>query len=139
MKPRSGPPRPPPGGNHQPIAMEFDMLNKFANTVAALGLASIVAGFALSAHAGETTDMAQFTCGDYLDLAPEDQATVIYWLDGYLSHKTSNLVIDFATLGEYGLEPVDTPAPSCEGRRRSGNRRSTGTWLSAIDRFAAQS
>jgi hypothetical protein len=80
--------------------MEFDMLNKFANTVAALGLASIVAGFALSAHAGETTDMAQFTCGDYLDLAPEDQATVIYWLDGYLSHKTSNLVIDFSTIQE---------------------------------------
>ena len=50
-----------------------------------------------------------------------------------------DLLIDFATLGEYGLEPVDPPAQPCEGRRRSANRRSTGTWVSAIDRFAARS
>lgn len=29
-----------------------------------------------------------------------------------------DLVIDFATLGEYGLEPVGRPVPSCEPRRR---------------------
>lgn len=29
-----------------------------------------------------------------------------------------DLMIDFATLGEYGLEPVDTPAPPCAARRR---------------------
>lgn len=49
-----------------------------------------------------------------------------------------DLVIDFATLGEYGLEPTDRPAPPCEGRRRSANLRSTGTWNSAIARFATQ-
>jgi hypothetical protein len=51
-----------------------------------------------------------------------------------------DLVIDFATLGEYGLEPVDTPvARSCEGRRRMGSpRRSTGSWSAAINRFATQ-
>jgi len=49
-----------------------------------------------------------------------------------------DLAIDFATLGEYGLEPVDRPTPTCEGRRRSGNIRSTGAWISAIDRFTAQ-
>jgi hypothetical protein len=50
-----------------------------------------------------------------------------------------DLVIDFATLGEYGLEPVDIPARPCEARHRIGvPRRSTGTWMSAIDRFAAQ-
>lgn len=50
-----------------------------------------------------------------------------------------DLVIDFATLGEYGLEPVDTPARPCEARRRIGSpRRSTGAWMSAIDRFATQ-
>jgi hypothetical protein len=43
----------------------------------------------------------------------------------------ADLVIDFATLGEYGLEPVALPAKPCEGRRRS-----TGSWSSAIDRFA---
>jgi hypothetical protein len=49
----------------------------------------------------------------------------------------ADLVIDFATLGEYGLEPVALPAKPCEGRRRSANLRSTGSWSSAIDRFAA--
>jgi hypothetical protein len=49
----------------------------------------------------------------------------------------ADLMIDFATLGEYGLEPVNRPAQPCEGRRRSGNNlRSTGSWSSAINRFA---
>lgn len=30
-----------------------------------------------------------------------------------------DLLIDFATLGEYGLEPVGRPATGCESRRRS--------------------
>jgi hypothetical protein len=59
-------------------------------------------------------------------------------LGGQLANAV-DLTIDFATLGEYGLEPVDPPAQPCEGRRRSANRRSTGTWVSAIDRFAAHS
>ena len=51
-----------------------------------------------------------------------------------------DLAIDFATLGEYGLEPVDAPSRSCEGRRRVGTpRRSTGTWSAAVNRFATQS
>jgi hypothetical protein len=51
----------------------------------------------------------------------------------------ADLVIDFATLGEYGLEPLERPAQRCEGRRRSAAPRSTGTWTAAIDRFATQS
>jgi hypothetical protein len=50
----------------------------------------------------------------------------------------ADLIIDFATLGEYGLEPVDLPSRPCEGRRRSGVMRSTGTWNAAIARFASQ-
>lgn len=51
-----------------------------------------------------------------------------------------DLAIDFATLGEYGLEPVDQlTARPCEGRRRAGTPRSTGSWRSAIDRFATHS
>jgi hypothetical protein len=46
-----------------------------------------------------------------------------------------DLVIDFATLGEYGLEPADPPARACEGRQRRP-LRSTGSWSSAIARFA---
>lgn len=51
----------------------------------------------------------------------------------------ADLMIDFATLGEYGLEPVDRPAAACEARRRSGARRSTGSWSSAVNRFATHS
>jgi hypothetical protein len=47
-----------------------------------------------------------------------------------------DLLIDFATLGEYGLEPIEPPARSCEGRSRALASRSTGSWRSAIDRFA---
>jgi hypothetical protein len=51
-----------------------------------------------------------------------------------------DLAIDFATLGEYGLEPVDPPARACESRHRNAARtRSTGSWSSAIDRFATHS
>ena len=32
-----------------------------------------------------------------------------------------DLLIDFATLGEYGLEPVGRTSPSCETRRRTAN------------------
>ena len=32
---------------------------------------------------------------------------------------TVDLMIDFATLGEYGLEPVGRTSPSCETRRRT--------------------
>jgi len=59
-------------------------------------------------------------------------------LSGQLANAV-DLTIDFATLGEYGLEPVDPPAKPCEGRQRSANQRSTGSWSSAIDRFAARS
>jgi len=31
----------------------------------------------------------------------------------------TDLLIDFATLGEYGLEPVGRTSPSCETRRRT--------------------
>lgn len=50
----------------------------------------------------------------------------------------ADLVIDFATLGEYGLEPVQSPAHPCEGRRRPGTIRSSGAWSAAIARFAPQ-
>jgi len=49
-----------------------------------------------------------------------------------------DLTIEFATLGEYGLEPVDPRPRACEARQR-GARRSTGAWTAAIDRFAARS
>jgi hypothetical protein len=50
-----------------------------------------------------------------------------------------DLAIDFATLGEYGLEEVERRPLPCEARRRGASSRSTGAWNSAIARFAAQS
>jgi hypothetical protein len=50
-----------------------------------------------------------------------------------------DLAIDFATLGEYGLEEVERRPLPCEARSRSGRTRSTGAWNSAIARFATQS
>ena len=37
----------------------------------------------------------------------------------------ADLVIDFATLGEYGMEPADRPGAACESRRRSSARQGT--------------
>jgi hypothetical protein len=57
------------------------------------------------------------------------------------SHQVADavdLAIDFATLGEYGLEPVDRASRPCEGRQRPCRPRSTGAWAAAIDRFATQ-
>ncbi|HVY77442.1 MAG TPA: hypothetical protein VG898_02940 [Solirubrobacterales bacterium] len=34
-----------------------------------------------------------------------------------------DLLLDFATLGEYGLEPVGRPAPSCQTRHRPRSAR----------------
>jgi hypothetical protein len=51
----------------------------------------------------------------------------------------ADLVIDFATLGEYGLEPAIPASRPCEARQRTAARRSTGAWKSAIDRFATHS
>jgi hypothetical protein len=48
-----------------------------------------------------------------------------------------DLAIDFATLGEYGLEPAQAPARTCESRAHARPSRSTGAWRSAIDHFAA--
>ena len=36
-----------------------------------------------------------------------------------------DLLIDFATLGEYGLEPVERPGARCESRRRGAVRQGT--------------
>jgi hypothetical protein len=36
-----------------------------------------------------------------------------------------DLLIDFATLGEYGMEPVGRPGASCESRHRASLRQGT--------------
>jgi hypothetical protein len=38
-----------------------------------------------------------------------------------------DLLIDFATLGEYGMEPVERPGAPCESRHRRQSRQGTRT------------
>jgi len=38
-----------------------------------------------------------------------------------------DLLIDFATLGEYGMEPAERPRATCESRHRRQERRGTRT------------
>jgi hypothetical protein len=40
-----------------------------------------------------------------------------------------DLLIDFATLGEYGLEPVGRTSPNCETRRRTSSSTPAGSSL----------
>jgi hypothetical protein len=42
-----------------------------------------------------------------------------------------DLMIDFATLGEYGLEPVGRTTPSCQSRRRPHRSVSGARWREA--------
>jgi hypothetical protein len=44
-----------------------------------------------------------------------------------------DLLIDFATLGEYGLEPVGRTSPSCGTRRRTASPTGPGR-RRAVDR-----
>jgi hypothetical protein len=36
-----------------------------------------------------------------------------------------DLLIDFATLGEYGMEPIEQQAAACESRHRAASRQGT--------------
>jgi hypothetical protein len=45
-----------------------------------------------------------------------------------------DLLIDFATLGEYGLEPVGRTSPSCETRRRTAAAARTSLRRREADR-----
>jgi hypothetical protein len=45
-----------------------------------------------------------------------------------------DLLIDFATLGEYGLEPVGRTSPSCETRRRTAPPPGTSLRRRDLDR-----
>ena len=58
-----------------------------------------------------------------------------------LTERLSNafdLMIDFATLGEYGLEPVGRTSPTCETHRRSAAPSGTRPRRRAGDRVIGQ-
>jgi len=51
---------------------------------------------------------------------------------------TLDLLIDLATLGEYGLEPVNSPGPGCQSRRRPHPPQPSRRRNRADGRFAIQ-
>jgi hypothetical protein len=50
-----------------------------------------------------------------------------------------DLLIDFATLGEYGLEPVRSAAPSCQSRHRPVRSHQGASGRVAARSFAGRS
>lgn len=39
-------------------------------------------------------DMSKYTCGDMLEEAPDDIVLLVFWVDGYYSGKTDDVVVD---------------------------------------------
>ncbi len=53
-------------------------------------------------------DMAELTCAELIAMDAESAGVILFWLDGYLSHKTGVTMVDFdqikangAKLGEF--------------------------------------
>ncbi|MEM7120306.1 MAG: HdeA/HdeB family chaperone [Pseudomonadota bacterium] len=75
------------------------MSKMISSFVAIAGVAGVLStGFVASSQAAETVDMGAYSCSDYLNASIEDQDLVLLWIDGYLSHKTSDLVISSAAM-----------------------------------------
>jgi hypothetical protein len=61
----------------------------------------------------EGGDMAQLKCSELVAMPAESAGAVLFWIDGYLSHKTGVTIVDFeaikangANIGEYcGANP----------------------------------
>lgn len=69
-------------------------------------------GFPLTASAMQL-DMKDYTCGNLTSLTEPTEVAMIYmWLDGYVSAKTNNLVIDLNSVESDLQEVVD----ACKGR-----------------------
>lgn len=69
--------------------------------------AVLAAAFAAPALA-EGGDMAELTCTELLSMDDSSKGVILFWIDGYLSHKSGVTMVDFdqikangAKLGEY--------------------------------------
>ena len=59
--------------------------------ICALGVLCIA--FPLAAKA-DVLDMGKFTCADFLKLDGDEAGMLYFWMDGYVSHKTGNYVLN---------------------------------------------
>lgn len=57
----------------------------------------LVFPLAKPAQADDKLDMGKVTCAEFLELDPEEIAYLYFWLDGYLSAKSGDLVLDPST------------------------------------------
>jgi hypothetical protein len=56
--------------------------------------AALAAALAMPAFA-EGGDMAELKCSDLVAMKAEDAGVILFWIDGYVSHKTGNTMINF--------------------------------------------
>ena len=57
-------------------------------------LAAVLAAALAAPALAEGGDMAQLTCGEMLASDADSIGVIMFWIDGYLSHKTGNTIID---------------------------------------------
>jgi len=89
------------------------MFNKISSFLTVVGIAGVLStASAASSQAAETMDMTTFSCNQFMSSSIDAQDLVLFWLDGYLSHKTSNLVITFDDLDTNYWYLADV----CDGR-----------------------
>jgi len=58
-------------------------------------------------------DMGKLTCAQFIELDVEETAYVYFWLDGYFSAKSGDLVLDTTTAGD----DIDEIIKRCEANK----------------------
>ncbi len=69
--------------------------------------AALAAAAATPAFAADKIDMGATTCKDYTSASAEDIGAYLMWLDGYMSAKTGDTVIDFAAMQGLGTKLME--------------------------------
>lgn len=70
-----------------------------------------LSGVALAKRGQNVVDMDEYTCGDLMKERVEDIGLILMWVDGYLSCKTGDLVLD----DEWVQEMAETIGEACQG------------------------
>lgn len=70
-----------------------------------------LSGVSLAKKATNAVDMDEYTCGDLMKERVEDIGLILMWVDGYLSCKTGDLVLD----DEWVQEMAETIGDACQG------------------------
>ncbi|MCL2028947.1 MAG: HdeA family protein [Deltaproteobacteria bacterium] len=63
-----------------------------------LGAALLLAAFWAGPVQADKVDFDKFTCGQFLELDADEMAMLYFWLDGYASAKSGDLVLDSGTV-----------------------------------------